>query len=144
MQVVLALEQNRHTEMIQQMCCQLLYRHGSGAMLLSLLAFMISLPLASAQRGSSGPQTEFLLAMRRAKGLPGLYQGFNMGLCSSVAGAGIGFATYEALTVAYRQRVGYAPTPAERGAIAGAFMGTRIHRTEVAAVWMELTAAAAR
>ena len=43
-----------------------------------------------------------------------------MGLCSSIAGAGIGFATYEALTVAYRQRMGYAPTPSERGAIAGA------------------------
>ena len=55
----------------------------------------------------------------RAKGIPGLYQGFSMGLCSSVAGAGVGFATYEALTVAYRQRMGYAPTPAERGAIAG-------------------------
>ena len=43
-----------------------------------------------------------------------------MGLASSCAGAGVGFATYEALTVAYRQRVGYAPTPSERGAIAGA------------------------
>lgn len=43
-----------------------------------------------------------------------------MGLGSSIAGAGVGFATYEALTVAYRKRVGYAPTPAERGAIAGA------------------------
>lgn len=42
-----------------------------------------------------------------------------MGLCSSVTGAGVGFATYEALMVAYRQRMGYAPTPAERGAIAG-------------------------
>ena len=56
----------------------------------------------------------------RAKGLPGLYQGFGMGLASSCAGAGVGFATYEALTVAYRQRMGYAPTPTERGAIAGA------------------------
>lgn len=56
----------------------------------------------------------------RAKGLPGLYQGFSMGLASSCAGAGVGFATYEALTVAYRQRRGYAPTPTERGAIAGA------------------------
>ena len=43
-----------------------------------------------------------------------------MGLASSCAGAGIGFATYEALTVAYRKRMGYAPTPSERGAIAGA------------------------
>ena len=58
--------------------------------------------------------------LRRAKGIPGLYQGFTMGLGSSIAGAGVGFATYEALTVAYRKRVGYAPTPAERGAIAGA------------------------
>ena len=56
---------------------------------------------------------------RRAKGVSGLYQGFSMGLGSSIAGAGVGFATYEALTVAYRKRVGYAPTPAERGAIAG-------------------------
>ena len=58
--------------------------------------------------------------LSRAKGIPGLYQGFSMGLGSSIAGAGVGFATYEALTVAYRKRVGYAPTPAERGAIAGA------------------------
>ena len=57
--------------------------------------------------------------LRRAKGIPGLYQGFTMGLGSSIAGAGVGFATYEALTVAYRKRMGYAPTPAERGAIAG-------------------------
>lgn len=56
----------------------------------------------------------------RAKGIPGVYQGFSMGLASSCAGAGIGFATYEALTVAYRKRMGYAPMPSERGAIAGA------------------------
>ncbi len=42
-----------------------------------------------------------------------------MGLSNSVTGAGLGFATYEALTVAYRNRVGHTPTPGERGALAG-------------------------
>ena len=66
------------------------------------------------------PGTSLLGTACRAKGLPGLYQGFGMGLASSIAGAGVGFATYEALTVAYRKHMGYAPTPTERGAIAGA------------------------
>lgn len=42
-----------------------------------------------------------------------------MGLASSISGAGLGFATYEALTVAYRNRVGHSPSPGERGALAG-------------------------
>ena len=67
--------------------------------------------------------------LRRAKGIPGLYQGFSMGLGSSIAGAGVGFATYEALTVAYRKRVGYAPTPAERGAIAGVIIHGFQHKS---------------
>jgi hypothetical protein len=43
-----------------------------------------------------------------------------MGLASSVTGAGLGFATYETLCVAYRNRVGHSPSPSERGALAGA------------------------
>lgn len=42
-----------------------------------------------------------------------------MGLGSSITGAGLGFATYEALTVAYRNHVGHSPSPGERGALAG-------------------------
>ena len=45
-----------------------------------------------------------------------------MGLCSSVTGAGLGFATYEAMTVAYRNHVGHSPSPGERGALAGVTM----------------------
>ncbi len=55
----------------------------------------------------------------RSRGFTGLYQGFPMGLASSITGAGFGFATYEALTVAYRKRVGHSPSAGERGALAG-------------------------
>lgn len=47
-----------------------------------------------------------------------------MGLCSSVTGAGLGFATYEAMTVAYRNHVGHSPSPGERGALAGVTVPT--------------------
>ena len=57
--------------------------------------------------------------MRRSRGPSGLYQGFSMGLLNSITGAGLGFATYETLCVAYRNRVGHSPSPSERGAIAG-------------------------
>ena len=57
--------------------------------------------------------------LRRSRGPSGLYQGFSMGLLNSITGAGLGFATYETLCVAYRNRVGHSPSPSERGAIAG-------------------------
>ena len=49
----------------------------------------------------------------------GLYQGFQAGLASSALGCGLGFTTYEALTVAYRNSLQRAPTPSERGTLAG-------------------------
>ena len=61
--------------------------------------------------------------MRRSRGPSGLYQGFSMGLLNSITGAGLGFATYETLCVAYRNRVGHSPSPSERGAIAGRGVG---------------------
>jgi hypothetical protein len=54
-----------------------------------------------------------------------------MGLTSSITGAGLGFAAYEALTVAYRNHVGHIPSPGERGALAGAihlcWQGIHVH-----------------
>jgi hypothetical protein len=56
---------------------------------------------------------------RRSQGWGGLYQGFQAGLASSALGCGMGFATYEALTVAYRRGLQRPPTPSERGTLAG-------------------------
>ena len=55
----------------------------------------------------------------RKQGVGGLYQGFQAGLASSALGCGLGFTTYEALTVAYRNSLQRAPTPSERGTLAG-------------------------
>ncbi|BDA49691.1 Calcium-binding mitochondrial carrier protein SCaMC-1 [Coccomyxa sp. Obi] len=76
---------------------------------------------AMGQRQMRGAGAYFGLAadIIRTRGFRGLYQGFPMGLCSSITGAGLGFATYEALTVAYRNHVGHSPSPGERGALAG-------------------------
>ena len=60
-----------------------------------------------------------MLPVRRKQGWGGLYQGFQAGLASSALGCGLGFTTYEALTVAYRNSLQRAPTPSERGTLAG-------------------------
>ena len=57
--------------------------------------------------------------LHRKQGWGGLYQGFQAGLASSALGCGLGFTTYEALTVAYRNSLQRAPTPSERGSLAG-------------------------
>jgi hypothetical protein len=59
-------------------------------------------------------------AALRARGILGLYSGFQSSLLSEMAGTGLGFMAYEAGNQWWERTYGHRPTPAQKGVIGAA------------------------